>query len=348
MRKGTLLLIVWIWCQGIVHAQTPVPLGFCSFSFDASDTTHHDNTNIEKFLGKSKVQLLSQKEAFLKEFKTQVCLNTNPSYKGWHDYKHLADVLGVSITKEDKNEWLAKIKKEVGAGELEYFEKQIMDDQNIYQHTGFDEKAVVIDFDQNQTPDLVCIPQVHFGPSIGYEVFALKGKSWQSIFDYSGSFEGFEKSDSQIIIRYLVTIIEPSETEILLSVVLEKKESKWVLKHYLKQYYASQTQKPAKFLTEFTPFSTKASTILRTHPHIKDKGSSGHSVMISAEQTKTIVGNQVAIMNSGSKGLVLAKEKGWSFVAFVPNTKVSKTSLEHGMDMDSKEKPYLCGWIQMK
>jgi predicted DNA-binding ArsR family transcriptional regulator len=347
MKKRTLILILWVFVQSIGYTQTSVPLGFCTFSFDASDTT--DYTNIEKFLGKYKAKLsASQQTSIINEFKTQICVNINPAYTGWHNYKHLADALGVVTPKEEIEGWVTKIKKEMSEGEASMIIDRIIKDENIYQHTGFNEKAMVLDFDQNQTPDVICIPQVHFGPSIGYEVFAKKDGRWQSVFDYSGSFEGLEKTDNQIVIRYLVTIIEPTETEILLSVVLEKKDSNWVLKDLLKQYYASQTKKPAKFLTKFESFTAKSSTILRTHPLIKDTGMAGQSAMISAEMTKTLVGNQVGVFPKGSKALVLAKEKGWAFVAFLPNSKPQKNSLEHGMDRESNINPYYCGWIQVK
>ncbi|MCU0436806.1 MAG: hypothetical protein MUC49_02765 [Raineya sp.] len=346
MKKRTLLFMIWIFVQSIGYAQNSVPLGFCTFHF--ADTTNHDYTNIEKFLGKYKAKLsASENEALVNEFKTQICANINPAYTGWHNYKHLADALGVVTSKTEKEAWAAKVKKEMGEGESSYITNKIMSDENIYQHTGFNEKAMVLDFDQNQTPDIICIPQVHFGPSIGYEVFAKKDNKWQSVFDYSGSFEGLEKTENQIVIRYLITLIEPTETEILFSVVLEKKDNNWVFKDFLKQYYASQTKKPVKFLPKFESFTAKSNTILRTHPLIKDTGMAGHSAMISAEMTKTIVGNQVGVFPKDSKALIMAKEKGWAFVAFLPNSKPTKNSLEHGMDRESKISPYYCGWIQM-
>jgi hypothetical protein len=348
-KQRTLLFILWIFLYGITLAQNPASLGFHTFSFDASDTTNHDYTNITKILGKYQATLSAvQKETLIQEFKNQVCINKKPIYAGWHNYKHLADALGVSTSRKEREEWLVRAKKEMSEGELAFLTESINSDKNIYQHTGYEEKALVIDFDKNQTPDMICIPQVHFGPSIGYELFVKKNNHWQSVFDYSGSFEALEQTENLVVIRYLVTIIEPTETEILLNVILEKKGNQWVLKDFLKQYYASQTQKPSKFLDNFEPFATKSNTILRTHPTVRDTGMAGHSAMMSAEMTKTLVGNQVGVFPKGSKALIMAKEKGWAFVAFLPNSKSLKNSLEHGIDRESKMKPYYCGWIQLK
>jgi hypothetical protein len=341
-----IFLLVYIFLHSISYAQTSVPLGLCPSSYPNPNTENQDYNNIKRFLSKYEAKLsVFQKEALAKEFKTQVFWNIQPTYRGWHDYKKLLDLFGILMSQKEKEEWVTKAKKEMDKQEktddlereFHYTQEAILEDHS-YQF-GMVEKVLVVDFDQNQEADVMCVPQDHFGPASGYEIYAKKNGRWQSVTDYAGSFEGLKTSENQIIIRYFVEDTN-ANVQVFLSVVLSKKGNSWELKDLLKQYYAFQTKKPLQFLRKFELFTTQSTTVLRTHPIIKDTG-------VMTEKTPTLIGNQVGIFPKGSEGLILAKENNWAFVAFLPTSNPEKTSFEYESDINSEVKPYHCGWIQL-
>jgi hypothetical protein len=324
----------------IGYTQTTVPLGFCKHSTVIyPDTIYHDYNNIKRFLGKYEAKLTHfQKKTLVKEFKNQACWNTSPTNMGWRNYKQLLDLWGIWISQKEIEIWDEKFRKESNDTVFYYSDEISVNNTRTYQ---FFEKPMVVDFDQNQDADVICIPQDHFGPASGYEIYAKKDGRWQSIADYSGSFEGLEKTENQIVIRYLVHDIN-SNAQIFLSIVLERKNNDWVFKDFLKQCYAYQTQKPFKLLNQFELIIAQSSTILRTHPHLKKMG-----LVENQLSTPTLTGNQVGIFPKGSKALIMAKENNWAFVAFLPNSNPEKISFEYETDNNSEKKPYYCGWIQL-
>ncbi|KOY86580.1 hypothetical protein AD998_10875 [bacterium 336/3] len=338
MHKKNLFWRIWLFVYSIGYAQTSVPLGFCNHSTVIyPDTIYQDYNNIKRFLGKYEAKLSHfQKKALVKEFKNQACWNTTPAYMGLRNYQQLLELWGIWMSQKEIEIWNEKLRKESNDTVFHYSDEIIVNHTPAYQ---FLEKPMVVDFDQNQEADVICIPQDLFGPASGYEIYAKKNGRWQSIANYAGSFEGVKKTENQIVIRYLVGYAN-SNAQIFLSIVLKKKGHDWVLEDFLEQYYAFQTQKPPKFLNQFENFIAKSRTILRTHTFVKDTG-------VVDEKTPTLIGNQVGIFPKGSKALILAKEKDWAFVAFLPISKPEKIIFEYDSQQYNEAKPYYCGWIQL-
>jgi len=346
MVKKSLLAIIWMFVWSTGYAQISTPLGFCNHSTVIyPDTIHQDYNNIKRFLGKYEAKLsFFQQKALAQEFKTQVCWGITPTRLGWANYKQLLDLFGILIAHNEKEAWITKAREEIGKREdmddaqreFGYIQEAIENEEPAYE---FLERPMVLDFDKNQVADVICIPQAHFGPASGFEIYAKKKGRWQSVADYSGSFEGFKKTENQIVIRYLVADVN-SNAQVLANVVLEKKENDWAFKDCLKQLYAYQTQEPPKLLHQFEALTVKSNTIIRTHPFVKNTG------MVD-EKTPTLAGNQVAVFPKGSQALILAKLNDWAFVAFLPSSNPEKTSFEYESDPNSDIKPYYCGWIAL-
>ena len=215
-----------------------------------------------------------------------------------------------------------------------------------------------LDFDGDKKIDLLVFNQAYFGTSLGLVFYGWDGKAYTYLFDCSGAIVVIERLGNKLCIRYLVTIIDPAETEILASISYDFKTKACMLDSKL--YYAQKTRFP-KVLGRPEPFSLNAPAVLRVDPKIDDKPNQKNANgYYNFETTLTLYGNAVAEYPKSARGYVLAVENDWAFVAF--DTKIAPTdnSLHHGMEpiiYDKKTQvstpiimpcQYYCGWIETK
>ena len=215
-----------------------------------------------------------------------------------------------------------------------------------------------LDFDGDRRIDLIVFNQVYFGPSPGLVFFGRTGDEYVYLFDCSGSVARIERTGDKLYFRYVVTIIDPPETEILASIAYDFKTKTCVLDSKL--YYAQQTRFP-KPAAAPEPFEVQDKAILRVSPAVDDapnrKDAYGYE---DFKVTRTLYGNAVAEFPKSAGGYIVAREKEWAFVAFDTRIPPTDVSLRHGLEPGQYDKTtetwtpiyvpnqYFCGWIEAK
>jgi hypothetical protein len=215
-----------------------------------------------------------------------------------------------------------------------------------------------LDLDADKRIDLVVFSQVFFGPSPGLIFYGWTGSAYTHLFDSSGAIGRLEKQGDKLYFRYVVSIIDPSETEILASIAYDFKAKTCALESKL--YYAQKTRFPDR-LGRPEPFILNAAAVLRVDSGIDDKpNQKDANGYYSYETTRTLYGNAVAEMPKAAEGYVLAHEGKWAFVAFSTKVPPTSHSLSHGMEPGTFDKQtaaftpslipcqYFCGWIERR
>jgi hypothetical protein len=207
---------------------------------------------------------------------------------------------------------------------------------------------ICFDFDKDGKPDMFSFPKVYFGPSLGLAFYGRVNGKFQYLFDNSGWIAEIKDNKDRILMRYVMPIIDVSETYILHNIVYDKKTH--TLSIDSKVFYAQQTKIP-KIQDVPVAFKTNDSVYLRYSPVINDSvNKDEQSYWLTG--TRMLFGNVDAVYPKESSGYIFYKDKDWAFVAFNPESEFIRSSLKHGMDefvpnYFSKKyvKPYLCGWI---
>jgi hypothetical protein len=213
-----------------------------------------------------------------------------------------------------------------------------------------------LDLDQDKTIDIILMSQVYFGPSPGLVFYGLSEGRYRYLYDCSGILFSIEKNEQHTYLRFSVTIIDPSECNILSSIKYDHLKKNACLES--KIYLAQQTSIP-KALKPLQLFETLDSVYLRWAPKINNTevelSSDGYPVDISS--TRCLMGNVVAVFPRSATGYVLSTKGKWAFVVFNGNTKHLRCSLQHGLDdqyYDLEGKwhirphpaQYWCGWVE--
>jgi hypothetical protein len=150
-------------------------------------------------------------------------------------------------------------------------------------------------------------------------------------------------------LQFETTIIEESETNVLETLVYDLKNNQ--LSQHSKLYYANDTRLPQK-IEHQGQFTLNKKAALRSDSKIFNKKFPENWFYVSGRGSKKLRGNVVAEYPAGSNGYVLAQEKDFVFVAFMPEAKFLDCSLRHGMESDNIEiynpnpKPFICGWTK--
>lgn len=203
------------------------------------------------------------------------------------------------------------------------------------------------DFDGDGKPDMMTFPKGYFGPSLGISFYARINGKLQYMIDNSGQIVEVKDSKDRIMIRFMVTIIDVSETNIIYNLVYDKKTHNAFIDSKL--YYAQQLVHP-KITDAPESFKTTDSVYLRYSPMINDSANK-EGYFYRPYFSTMLFGNVEAVYPKDAKGNVLYKDKDWAFVAFNPESVFIRSSLQHGMDNEQfyKEhkyiRPYLFGWI---
>jgi hypothetical protein len=258
----------------------------------------------------------------------------------------------------------AKIRPTLDDDEFKLFGVDENEDKDFFSDESNEDPAAsqyafrCLDFDGDKRIDLLIFNQAYFGPSLGLVFYGWDGKAYTYLFDCSGAIAGIERLGNKLYIRYLVTIIDPAETEILASIAYDFKTKTCMLDSKL--YYAQKTRFP-KVLGRPEPFSLNAPTVLRVDPKIDNKpNQKDANGYFNFETTLTLYGNAVAEYPISAGGYVLAAENNWAFVAFDTTIGPTDNSLHHGMEPGTYDKEtaaftpiimpcqYFCGWIETK
>ncbi len=216
----------------------------------------------------------------------------------------------------------------------------------------------LLDFNGDKVIDLVLVLNVYFGPTYGYYFYFRHQGKFKYAFDNSGDFELIRHEGKRTILQYAIPIIDTPETQIVQTFVYDHRRQTYEASPKL--YYASQTKIPSPLMRRPRLLSLRKASPLRHSPKVDNTPAKKLKVgeYHDYKATKTLWGNVVAKYGKGAKAYLLAKRKGWAFVAFLPNSKLIKTSLRHGMDegYDSKTgkplppaiSPYICGWLPLR
>lgn len=216
----------------------------------------------------------------------------------------------------------------------------------------------VLDFNQDQVADLVLVLNTYFGPTPGYYFYFNHQGKFKYVYDNSGQFEMIRRNAKRTILQYAIPIIDTPEAQIIQTFVYYHHNQTYEASP--KTYYASQTILPKKLMVKPKLVRLRKAISVRYSPKVDDtpakKLKKGEYHEYKA--TQTLWGNVVARYDKGAKAYMLAQRKGWAFVAFLPNSKLIKTSLRHGMDEGYDEKtnkitppdikPYICGWVSVE
>jgi hypothetical protein len=255
-------------------------------------------------------------------------------------------------TLADKDEYKAYALDENGSGD-DFFSDEWTEDQ-----AGATYDFRCLDLDADKRIDLIVFSQVYFGPSPGLVFYGWNGTAYAYLFDCSGAIGRIERLGDRLYFRYVVTIIDPSETEILASIAYDFKSKTCALESKL--YYAQKTRFP-KALRRPEPFKLSAAAVLRVDPKIDNtenkKDANGY---YNYETTRTLYGNAVAEMPRSAGGFILAREGAWAYAAFSTKVMPADHSLHHGMEPGTYDEKtsvftptampcqYFCGWIENK
>lgn len=213
----------------------------------------------------------------------------------------------------------------------------------------------VFDFNQDKTVDLVLIFNTYFGPTSGYYFYFNNKGKFEYAYDNSGDILFIKNTRKRTILQYVIPVIDNQETQIIQTFVYNHARQTYLTSP--KVYYASQTVLPDKLIKKPKLIKLKQASEVRFSPKTDNTPvkQAKPDEYIEYKATKTLKGNVVASYDKGAKGYLLATKEGWGFVAFLPDTKLIKTSLRHGMDEGYNEKtnkitkpevlPYICGWV---
>src|ERR1035437_9951218 len=73
---------------------------------------------------------------------------------------------------------------------------------------------ICFDFDKDGKPDMFSFPKVYFGPSLGLAFYGRVNGKFQYLFDNSGWIAEIKDNKDRILMRYVMPIIDVSETYI--------------------------------------------------------------------------------------------------------------------------------------
>lgn len=204
------------------------------------------------------------------------------------------------------------------------------------------------DFDADGTPDMVAFSEVMFGPSDGWNVFVRKGAALEQAFGISGAWADARDGGPSVAVRFQANVLAPGEARFSATLRYDRATKAWAPE--LKAYGATKGKLPAAGTAlGLTPFTTAGTAVLRSDPVVNDTPRPSDESGVPEEdyeKTMTLRGNVLASYAAGAKGVVVATEGEWKYVAFDPSVAPKETSLHHGMDEGGLGSAWLCGWVK--
>ncbi|MCX6560500.1 MAG: hypothetical protein NTZ26_08285 [Candidatus Aminicenantes bacterium] len=354
------------WAAGFFLAASALLLGQSnpvpSFRFLREDPNARLNKNIVQELKRRTIQ--PTKDQAREILKSLLDTGFDTGLEPWF-FLSAAKHLGDAFDKELRAEYNRRLKATLDEDDVKTFGVDETGASNDFYLNESEEDPAAsqyafrcLDFDGDKSIDLVIFNQVFFGPSQGLVFCGRSGGAFSYLFDCSGAIAKIERIGDKLYVRYVVTIIEPSETEILAGIAYDFKTKACSLDSKL--YYAQQTRFP-KALGRPEPFETSTAVTLRFSPTVDDKENlKNANGYFDYTTTRTLRGNAVAEFPKSAGGFVLARENGWAFVAFGIKVMPAETSLHHGMEPGRFDKAaqkwvpidsprqYYCGWIDSR
>jgi hypothetical protein len=276
------------------------------------------------------------------------------------DYFELAKLLEIPIELDEKQKILHHLQAEKDSFNLETWQEFLNDpnQKSVDYSVGnvVEERFYpIFDFNRDGKVDMIIFPQVYFGPSLGYKMYARQGNKFEYVFDNSGNFSEVKVGKNQTILRFQVMIIESSETEISQTIIFDHLRNQCTAQPKL--YYATQTKLPKQLTTPIL-VSLKQASELRFSPQINNTPLDTTETVFDT-LTRVLKGNIVAEYRANDQAYQLATEGEWALVAFLPRNPPIRTSLRHGLDdsyyddkgnliQKSRIQPYLVGWVRKK
>jgi hypothetical protein len=278
----------------------------------------------------------------------------------WMDYFYLAQLLEIPIELDEKQTILRRLQVEKDSFNLlrlqDFLTNKTQKSLDYKVGNELSEKFYpVFDFNQDGKPEMLIFPEGYFGPSYGYKIYARRGDKFQYIFDNSGNFSEVKAGKTQTILRFKVSLMEASETQISQTIVFDHLRNQCTTQPKL--YYATQTQLP-KQLSLPILVQLRQSTELRASPQINDHSLDTTQITFDT-LTRVLRGNVVAEYRAGDQAYQLATLGEWVLVAFLPKNPPIRSSLHHGLDngyyddkgnwlQKTRIQAYLVGWVKKK
>ncbi|MCU0444747.1 MAG: caleosin family protein [Microscillaceae bacterium] len=308
------------------------------------------DTQADKLLLKYRLPLTPTKRKELLRDLHDSSINLN-------DYLYLAKLLEIPIENDEKKQILNRLIAQKDTNNLERFREFLTQTNQPYlAYSLIDEQKTkfhpVFDFNTDGKADMLIFPEGYFGPSMGYKIYAREGDKFKYVFDNSGNFVEVKAGKNKTRLRFSVTQIEPSETQISQTIIFDHLQNQCTAQPKL--YYATQTKIPPQLANPLA-VSLLQTTELRFSPTIDN--TPRDTTNIYDTLTTVLRGNVVAEYRAGVRAYLLAKEGDWAFVAFAPDTPPAQSSLKHGLDSgyydekgnfipQNRIKPYLAGWVK--
>ena len=206
----------------------------------------------------------------------------------------------------------------------------------------------LLDLNKDGEIDLILIANGYFGPTPGFIFLGRDGGRFRYLFDNSGRIVRIEHSGKMTAVRYAYFIIDPSECNVLQTILVDHKTGRGVLGAH--QYIASQTASPGRFTSEER--KSFAGPVLLRH-------SAPFSPPVKQMQGTHVMRGDIIAKFPATEAVVLKRKSGWAFVAISVNRAGVETSMHHGMDKvqfdyDKKRTKFplsrittwLCGWVR--
>lgn len=189
------------------------------------------------------------------------------------------------------------------------------------------------DFDGDGQPDMVTFGETMFGPSEGTLAFLRKGAALEPtpVIATSGAWVDARETPDAVAMRIETLIIAPGEARYSQTIAYNKKTHAWSA---VIQSYGAMQGKVGAAGAAFTAFETVGPATLRAAPAVDDAPVKQEIDEVGGgiPPTTTLRGNVLATYEGKARGVIVASEGDWRYVAFDPATRPKETSLQHGMN----------------
>ncbi len=230
---------------------------------------------------------------------------------------------------------------------------------------GYDEKAVIshmhatvaYDLDRDGKPDLLQIPQVRFGGRIDWVIGIPEGGKLRELFTCAGNWADIQIERGAATLRFHGTMKLDGEPLILWTLYFAN--GTWAPP--IKTYAAAQGKVPA-VRPPYGSFEARARVTLRATPVVDDAPAPAPAAPTAASATASadpnrpgwpdppttmLRGNVFAAFPAGARGILLASEGPWRYVAFEPSTRPIEAALTEsvGSPDAGPQDAWHCGWV---
>jgi hypothetical protein len=222
-----------------------------------------------------------------------------------------------------------------------------------------DEKAIVhpfqatvaTDLDRDGKVDLIEIPQARFGGRVDWVIGVPDRGKLKELFTVTGMWDGARIEDGKATLRFHATTKYDDEPRILWT--LYYAGGAWAPP--IKSFTAVQGKIPPT-KPPYHSFEARSGATLRATPAIDDAPAQAARAPVPDDPkrpgypdspTRLLRGNVFVAYPPGARGLVLASEGTWRYVAFDPVTGPSETAVPQDVipEDNGPKGAWHCGWV---